>query len=326
MTDVTPKSHDLRMEDLSPMQQAFVRRGIEINRQGREFCVKDFADMEPDLFRKYVERLRNTGWIITTMRGRFAWHRIKGEYTGKENRKVTLEGMGVGANMQSIINEASVQIPAMHDIKITFSSPDLYQNLLKKGAKPHPKNKGIYLTKISLARYIDAKITVYPQKTIVEISCTYNPIIYDIKGAQEFIGHVESIKMYLTKEFDATDMPDSLDWIAVHYHINQDGQTEFSDPTFHRTIADITGGLIRVYAKQFPDGKTRLRMERIITPNCTLAKVVGDMTSINNYLHSDNDNISHLMPSQILGLNRFADIIAKMSAMYNPSYEGVSSF
>lgn len=326
MSDITPKSNELRLENLPPILREFAKSCIEINRQGREFCVKDFPNLDQNTFRQRKKTLQRLGWIITTSRGTLAWYRIKGEYTGKENRKLTGEGMGVGSNMQNIINEASVQMPEMHDIKIKFPSIELHQSAIKRGAKPHPQNKGIRLKEIELARGIRGILTIYPSAIMVEISCTKNPIIYDIRGAQEFITHLESIKVYLTSEFDVADIPDCLDWIAVHYHINQDGQTEFSDPTFRRTISDITGGFIRMYAKRSDDGKNHLRMERIIKPNCSIAKLISDMTGLANYLHSDSDNLSNVMPSQILGLNRFAEIVARMSMMCNMTCQGVYSF
>jgi len=232
--------------------------------------------------------------------------------------------MGVGINMQEIINEASGKIPAMHDIKIKIPSTKLYQNVLNKGLKPDLHNKGIRLD-INLERYLDAIITVYPKLAFVEISSTFKPFIYDIRGAQQFIACLEFIHTFLYRGYGADDISDCLDWVAVHYHINQDGQTEFSDPKFHRTISDITGGFIRIYAKRFPENKIRLRAERIIKPNCPVNSLVQDMKNVGNYLYSNNDEISHIMPSQILAFNKAISDIQKMSSLYNP-IQGIFSF
>lgn len=322
--NVTLPCNGLDINNLTPSLQKFVKRAIVINRLRREFCCKDFPELKPNTFRQYVSRLKKLGWIVTVSVGTLGWYKIRGENVGNNHKKVTLEGMGVGTNMQEIINEASSQTPAMHDIKIKVPSSKLYQNVSSEGLKPNPHNKGIRL-EINLERYIDAIITVYPKLAFVEISSTCKPIIYDIRGAQQFITYLKFIHTYLYRRYNADDIDDCLDWIAVHYHLNQDGQTEFSDPKFHRTISDITGGFIRVYAKKFPDKKNRLRLERIITPNCSVSTLVQDMKNIGNYLYSNNDDISHIMPSQILAFNKTVSTIQKMASLYNP-VQGVFSF
>jgi len=50
------------------------------------------------------------------------------------------------------------------------------------------------------------------------------------------------------------------------------------------------------------------------------------MINVGNYLDSDDRDISHIMPSQILSLNAFARIVYKMSLIYNPSNHGVLAF
>jgi len=329
---VTDESNGLRVEDLSPKLQEFVRKGRRINRLGQPFCVKDFPELRKDkndkkcnLFRQTIYKLRKLGWIVTVIKGWYCYYRITGENTGYEKRMITQEGMEVGTNMQDIINESSKQIPAMHDIKIKFSSKQLYKNAIKKGLTPNPQNKGIFLEKLTLARDVYAQIAIYPELVTLDISCTWEPFIYDIRGAQEFIGHVAIIYSYLVGEYQCDDFPESLDWVTTQYHLNQDGQTEFSDPKFRRTISDITGGLIREYAKRFEGKKPILRSERIFTPNCTIKELLNDMEKVGKFLYSDDFNISHLLPSQILGLNAFAQVVKQKSSYYNPTHYGVYS-
>jgi len=323
---VTDESNKYRVNSLSPKLQEIVRRGKIINRLGQDFCFRDFPEIEHGAFRQRIRRLREKGLIVTTIRGWFSYYRIKGEYTGRERRTVTHEGMGVGANMQEIINEASKQIPTIHDIKIKFPSKQLYKNAIKQGMEVNPTNKGIFLDKLTMAKDIYAKIAIYPEIVTVDLSCTWEPIIYDIRGAQEFLGHLALLRYYLYSSFKTRDMPESLDWIVTHYHLNQDGQTEFSDESFQRTISDMTGGFIRIYAKMFPDKSLRMRLERISTPNCTVREQVNDMKNLGNYLYSDTEDLSKLMPSQILAYNKLGTIIQKQASLYNPSHYGVYSF
>jgi len=325
---VTDENNGLRIEDLSPKLQEFVvKKGRMINRLGQDFCRKDFPEIKSDdVFRQRIFKLRKLGWIVTTCKGYHTYYRIKGEYTGRERRTITHEGMGVGTNMQDIINEASKQIPTIHDIKIKFSSKQLYKNAVKRGIVVNPTNKGIFLEEKTLAKDIYAKIAIYPETVTVDLSCTWEPIIYDIRGAQEFLSHLEILRLDLCSSFKTFDTTNSLDWIVTYYHLNQDGQTEFSDESFHRTISDMVGGFIRIYAKRFPDNSLRMRLERISTPNCTVRTQVNDMKNLGNYLYSDKEDLSKLMPSQILANNRLGTIIQEQASRYNPIHYGVYSF
>ncbi len=320
MTDVTDESNKYSIDSLSPKLKEIVIKGKRINRLGQDFCFKDFPEITHNVFRRRIGRLRKIGWIITTVTDIVSWYKIRGEYTGRTKRSVTHEGMVVGTNMQEIINEASKQIPSIHDIKIKFSSIQLYKNAISQGMTPNKQNKGIFLDKVYLSRDIYAKIALYPKTVSVDIGCTFEPIIYDIRGAQEFLTHVEIIAVNLYARFDACDMPNSLDWIVTYYHLNQDGQTEFSDKSFYRTISDVTCGFMRMYAKRFPDKSCRMRLERIITPDCTVRTQVNDMKNLGNYLYSDDEDISKLMPSHILASNKLGAIIQKQASLYNPTH------
>jgi len=324
MTDVTDESNKYRINSLPPKLKETVIKGKKINRLGQDFCFKDFPEITHNVFRRRIGRLRKLGWIITTCNDVVSWYKVRGEYTVRTKRIVTHEGMGVGTNMQEIINEASKQIPTIHDIKIKFPSKQLYKNAVKQGMDVDPSNKGVFLGKLPLAKDIYAKIAIYPESVAIDLSCTWEPIIYDIRGAQELLGHLNLLQYYLYSTFKTRDVPDYLDWIVTHYHLNQDGQTEFSDESFHRTISDMVGGFIRMYSKRFPDKSTKMRLERIITPDCTVRTQINDMNNLGNYLYSDEDDLSKLMPSHILAYNKLGSIIQKQASLYNPTYFGVT--
>ncbi len=86
----------------------------------------------------------------------------------------------------------------------------------------------------------------------------------------------------------------------------------------------MVGGFIRIYAKKFPDSSHRMRLERIITPDCTVNDQVNDMYNLGNYLYSDEEDLAKIMPSQILAYNRLGIIIQKQASLYNPMHSGVA--
>ncbi|ABX13271.1 hypothetical protein [Nitrosopumilus maritimus] len=323
--NVTDESNNHSINSLSPTLKEFAKKIQSKNRMGQDVCVRDFPELKEGAFRQRIKRLKDKGLIITVIKGTFCHYKIKGENTGRTKRTVTNEGMVVGTNMQEIINEASKQVPTIHDIKMNFPSVQIYKNAIKKGMVPNKHNKGIFLDSLTLSKDIYAKIVIYPKTISIDIGCTWEPIIYDIRGAQEFLGHVEFIRAYLYVEFKTKDMPHSLDWIVNHYHLNQDGQTEFTGEPFKRTISDMVGGFIRIYAKKFPDKSTRVRLERIITPKTSVKNQIEDMQNVGKYLHSEKRDISNIMPSEILSLNQFAKTVEKISSMHNPLQGGFFS-
>jgi hypothetical protein len=321
LTDVI---NGVRVSDLSSGEKIVLEEGTRINRTGSDFTCFDFRRYGQNWFRQQIYKLRKRGLMVRTVDSRPCSYRIKGENTGTERKDITLEGMGVGANMQQILNESSKQLPFLHDIKIKFLSTQLHRNAVKLGEIPHKDNKGIFEKDVHINRFITATIAIYPKSVSIDISSTYYPLIYDIRGAQELLEHITVISILLRSKYKARDIPDPLDWIATHYHLNQDGLTDLSDTEFHRTISDLTGGFIRMYAKKFPDGTHRMRSERIFTPNITIKEQINDMKNVGNYLHPNDGDISNIIPSQILALNQFAHIVAKISSMYNPTSNGVT--
>ncbi|TAK16093.1 MAG: hypothetical protein EPO37_08995 [Nitrosarchaeum sp.] len=215
--------------------------------------------------------------------------RIKDDYAGSKLKKTTEEGIGVSTTMQQIINESSSQIPALHDIRIKFPSKQLHQNAVKAGKIPNSRNKGIFEKGINVSKDITANIAIYPKSVTVELACTYNPISYDSKGAEELLKHVTFISDFLSKTYRAQDIPNILEWIVTYYHLNQDGAIELSGEQFHRKISNIAERGTTEYAKSFPDGKQYMRSESIITPNIFLKDQLKNMQIVGNCFNSHNE-------------------------------------
>jgi hypothetical protein len=215
--------------------------------------------------------------------------RIKDDYGGLTLKETTKEGIGVSPNMQQIINESSKQIPALHDIRIKFPSKQLHQNAINAGKMQNSRNKGIFEKGIHVSKDITANIAIYPQSVTIELACTYNPINYDAKGAEELLSHVTFINNFLSKTYRAQDMPNLLEWIITYYHFNQDGTIELSGEQFHRKISNIAKQGTTEYAKSFPDGKQYMRSESIITPNISLEDQLKNMQIVGSYFNSNNE-------------------------------------
>jgi len=113
----------------------------------------------------------------------------------------------------------------------------------------------------------------------IDIGCSVEPLVYDIRGAFQLFQFLERIRynlLYYTN-FALEDIPDPREWIITNYHMNKDGSREYSGKKFNVAVEDFAGGLIRCYAKNFPNGSTKVRIEQIKSPKCSVNEEINKM-------------------------------------------------
>ncbi len=286
-TAVTPK----RNIDGVRTKEWFFERARKICEGGDDFSFDDFREITQGNFRQII--LRNKDKIERTNRSTFCSYRLKGYHTRGHSNNVTFEGMGVGSNMDEILKSVKGQPPMVHDLKINFKS-NLHSILEKKGHAVSTSNKRICLDRWPLGHSVHATISVYPKTVQIDVGCTLNAIIYDISGAQRFLimlGRVYQI-IVMYAQSDDLFMSQPQEWMITNYHFNKDGKNEYSGELFNRTVADFTGGLVRWYTKKWPDGKTRIRQEEIISVNRTVEEECNRMMS--QYTKNDWEKLNKL--------------------------------
>ena len=191
--------------------------------------------------------------------------------------KDTIRGTGVAPSIQNAVDEANKQNKAMHDFRIRCPSKKIFENAVKMGTEPHPKNSGIFENAIHVTEEITTNIAIYPKMVDITLGCTQNPIPYNAKGAKQLLEHLVLINNVLSETYQAYDNPDPSEWIVFYYHLNQDGTIKLSKEKLCRTITDSSGGKIREYAKDFDDSTTRMRSELTITDKISLGELLEDM-------------------------------------------------
>ncbi len=254
----------------------FATKAIQINQGGYDFDYSYFPEISQGKFRQNINRLGDL--IVKTVNSRPCSYKIKGFKVYGTRDDVTLEGMGVGTNMEEILREVRFQPPKVHDIKINFKS-NLHFILEKENYKVDPRNKRISLGEWNLQEHVYVNVSVYPDTVQLDIACSGKPIIYDIDGAQEFnamLGRIYQIIMFHAMPYNLI-MSRTGEWKITNYHFNRDGHQEYSGPKFHRTVKDFVGGIHRFYSKLFPDGRIRMRLEELQSPNCTVAEELSKM-------------------------------------------------
>jgi len=279
---ITEKYNGNLLRPHSKKEKEFLKKAISINKQGNLFCCYDFDESRCN-FRQILFRLRDE--IECVIPSRPSFYKVKGlECNGRILDHLTLKGMEVGNKMEKILESVIKQPPAIHDIKLKFNHDKLYNHLVNLENKVNPKNGGILFPRVDVNDHVTLSYIVYPKTVIVDIGCTYKPIIYDNRGALQLIQILERVRTALEVDTDGiiTDIPNPLDWIITQYHFNQDGLEEYSGYPFNVSVDDFSAGFIRHYSKKFPDGKTRIRKEVIKTPKHPVKMEIKKMNDADN--------------------------------------------
>lgn len=274
---ITENYNGIQLQQYTKKQKEFLKKAIDINLNGDLFCCDDYT-MSKTNFRQKIHELREI--IECIVPGRPCYYHLKDiEYTGKKYDHITLRGMEVGKKMQRQLESLYKQPPAIHDIKLTFQCSELYNYFVNTRKQINPHNKGISYPMIRLNDHMVARVTVYPKTTVVDIGCTYKPIIYDPRGSLELVRILEKVRTGLELDGDAIvkTIPNPLDWTITQYHFNRDSAEEFSGPRFHITVDEFAVGFVRHYSKRFQDGKTRIRSEKIVSPNRIVKEEIEQM-------------------------------------------------
>jgi len=266
--------------NLTESLKQFIKRAMQINEiEQRPFCYKDF-NLTKANFRQKLYLLKS--YIIKVIDGRQAFYKIKGIDLPGSSHDITLKPMRFQEQLDIILTNLKEQPPMIHDLKFKVIS-NLHEKLLSKGLTPNKKNNCIVLTNInSPDSNLYCKIIAYPKHFQLDVGCTYKPIIYDVSGLQNFTfvmgEYVNLLRIFVGDDFS---MQPISEWVITHYHFNRDGTESLSGQSFHYTFEDFSGSLIRVYSKEFQDGKRRARVESIQTPNITMREKIMEIANLN---------------------------------------------
>lgn len=217
--------------------------------------------------------------VITLIKKREDAQNIRksNDYHESFTEKGQVRGTGVAPTIQNAVNEANMQNKAMHDFRIRYPSKKIFQNAVKMGIEPHPKNKGIFENAIHVTEEITTNVAIYPKKVDITLGCTQNPIPYNATGAKQLLDHIVLINNLLSETYHTNDNPDPLEWIVFYYHLNQDGTTKLSKEKLYRTITNSSGEKTTDYTKDFDNGTKRMRSELTITNKIPLGELLEDM-------------------------------------------------
>lgn len=279
----------------------FINKAIRINQAGEPFSFMDFPEITKNSFKQYVFQLRHCGLIEVISKSVFAQYRVKGFRLNDFWEKLTTNPTEVTIsnnknsrpdqeNIHQYIQEyfTDLDSPALHNIRLHFYDDNLYNiiesSLLEsKSYTIHfsPRNKSYIIDReFSWESNCSVKIILTPKKLVqIIIKNTFRPLAYDEHGIYELYAKLGEVRNYLMKY--SPNIPPVSRWLFVRADFGRDCKKPLNRMFPAMEFRDLSGVLVRIYAKSWPDGTTRLRCEKNITPNMQVIEILGNLKEEN---------------------------------------------
>jgi hypothetical protein len=242
--------------------------------------------MNHGTFRNNISKLRKAGEVELAFKP--AFYTIPGK---KFSKSITHNHMG--AVISTVINESLLkQTPiykwlknrpthkqSLHNIRLTFEAAGIW-NIFSKVYPMivNPDNKDIKLPPLLFFDYIDVIVTIHHTDTVsVAISCSYKPIVVDIKDILQLSDALMRTEQHLKNIIESKCLntytyniaiPYYRKWIVKMWHFGLDSIDEYTGKEFHVSFEEgILSDLYRIYTKRMKDGDKIVRVERQEYPN-----------------------------------------------------------
>ena len=176
----------------------------------------------------------------------------------------------------------------MHDIRLSFKVNGIW-SILVPHHKPDLGNNGIRLQPWPCKiRDLDIMVTVQPTDTVsIVIGCSFCPVAVDIYGVvrlSEALAIVRERLSKLIEECNNNDngkaspsiIPDHMSWTVTMWHFGADALITYEGEKFTTSWEVGQHALITAYAKDWKDGKRRIRIEKQEYPKKSLANALED--------------------------------------------------
>jgi len=263
----------------------FTNKAIRINQTGEPFTFLDFREITKGFFKQRVYHLRHVGLVEVIGKSGCTYYRVKG-FRLKENwEKLTTNPTGVSIrnnenppfsteNIYQFLKEYlnGLDYPALHNIRLHFYQDYLYKVFEKYQNKPYyiqfvSANKSFIISPdFRWEPYCKAQIILTPKNLVqIIIKNTFKPLACDENGIYELNVKLGQIKEYLSNY--SNDIPAVSNWLFVRADFGRDCKRPLNRIFPAMEFRDLTGALVRLYAKEWPDGTNRLRLEKNINPN-----------------------------------------------------------
>ena len=261
--------------------------------------------------RDIFSALKKAGKIVSCYRSGPAFYTLPGQsftrqpetvggYGGvaakdlKENAKTSSRKYRQAPNSDPIVVNELKRLQfdqrALHDIRFMFNWQGAWLILSKSTeVKLDPTNKELKLKPFRAKNDgTEIRITIHKTDNIsVYLACSFAPVVYDYAGVDRLTTLLTRCEVYLENAVKEAakaagqeiepEAPDHLTWICKHYHLGRDSLQEYVSDRFAVSYENMRDSLLRVYVKEFPDHITKLRVERLESPNKPVVDILNMM-------------------------------------------------
>ncbi len=298
-------------KELNEGGRRFINKAIRINQTGNPFSYRDFTEFRKNSFKQRVFQLRRCGLVETIMVSDCAYYRVKGFRLDPYWERLTARATEVPiTDNEDFTKQDSVfqflqeyledfDTPSLHNIRLHFYADYLYERLelQRKENESYDiqyilANKSFILTpKFAWDRHCSTTIIVTSKNLVqVMIKNTLKPLAYNECGIYELLAKLGEIRYYLTAYYDK--IPSVTEWIFVRADFGQDCKKPVGKIFPELQFRDFVGALVRIYAKPWPDGTRRVRVEKIISPNKPVSEIIEEIILTGNISEGNNFGLS----------------------------------
>jgi hypothetical protein len=154
----------------------------------------------------------------------------------------------------------------------------LWNYLLSQSYISNSDNDDIYLIK-GEENNINFSGTVHKTDTIsVTLGCTHYPIEIDIYGIMRLWNTLTIIEERLHSKVycNTITIPHHKSWIVTMWHFSRDAIPSYAGERFSAEFETVKEILIRIYTKNWNNGKTRIRLEKQEYPMKTIEDAIEE--------------------------------------------------
>jgi hypothetical protein len=182
---------------------------------------------------------------------------------------------------------------ALHDIRLRFEAKGIW-SIISSNSKYNVNSlsKDIFLGSITISE-LNIDVTVHKTDTVsVIIGCSYEPVIVDINGVIRLSNALVRVEEKLSRiiedcgniinQANVVIIPNYLDWIVTMWHFGADALITYEGEKIYTSWEVGQHALITAYAKDWKDGKRRIRIEKQEYPKKSLADALEEKLNANS--------------------------------------------
>ncbi len=278
--------------------RAFINKAIRINQTGEAFSKFDFPKLKKGSFKQKVFNFRHEHMVETVYVSGYAYYRVIGFRLDPswENLTAKPTGVSVSNNVDFYKNQEKtleflkqhlddMEDPALHNIRVHFDGNYLYDRLQVYyengdcGDFSFEKSNKTFMCTPQFCWDKNISVTIIvTSKNLVQVifKNTFRPIAVNEYGMYELLSKLGEIRHYLNQYYDK--IPQTGDWDFVRADYGCDSKKQVN-ANFHSVFNDYVGAMCQIYAKCWKDGKSRLRVEKVIYPKTTITGFMNNILS-----------------------------------------------